>query len=169
MSKTLEKLRTLGHIAFVDDERSEGNAIIVTLHEPWCFKVDPTCGVRGFDTVREAQEGCKLHQVYKPEPAAEHTTAPFEVAEALSTCVVATGKDGKKFIVARVEGDSADVRTKAERQADAAFIAKACSSHDLMVGILKDLAENVTAMEFDTDFNGDDMQQRIVSALAGAK
>ena len=65
MSKTLDKLRTLGHIAHVDDERADGNPILVTLHEPWCFCDDPGSGVRGFDTVREAQAGCALHKVYQ--------------------------------------------------------------------------------------------------------
>lgn len=67
MSKTLKNLESLGHIAHVDDERAEGNSIIVTLAEPFCFTADPGCGVRGFDTVAEAKKGCTLSNVYRAD------------------------------------------------------------------------------------------------------
>ena len=41
-------------VAFVDDERSLGNGIIVTLKDDYDFSVDPGCGVRGYDTFGEA-------------------------------------------------------------------------------------------------------------------
>lgn len=56
MSKTfasiLENRRWVAHI---DDERSEGNSIIVTLAKGWFFADEPDCGVRGFDTVSEVK------------------------------------------------------------------------------------------------------------------
>lgn len=58
MSKTLEAIRKLPHVAHVDDERGIGNSIIVTLKNEFCFAAEPDYGVRGFDTVREAREGC---------------------------------------------------------------------------------------------------------------
>lgn len=63
MSKILDTMRQLGHIAHVDDERSIGNSIIVTLAKPFQFKDEPGCGVRGFDTVAEARKGCSLSEV----------------------------------------------------------------------------------------------------------
>ena len=49
MSKTLEAIRKLPHVLAVDDERSIGNSIIVTLKTPFCFMTEKGCGVRGFD------------------------------------------------------------------------------------------------------------------------
>ncbi len=57
MSKTLDAIRKLPHVAFVDDERDIGNSIIVTLAKGYTFKSEPDCGVQGFDTVRECQVG----------------------------------------------------------------------------------------------------------------
>jgi len=58
MSKTLQDLLEQRHwIAFIDDERSLGNSIIVTLQDGWNFEDEPGCGVRGFDTVAEVKAG----------------------------------------------------------------------------------------------------------------
>lgn len=65
MSKTLDVIRKLPHVHAVDDERSLGNSIIVTLKEPYCFKTEKGCGVRGFDTVAEARRECAVANVYK--------------------------------------------------------------------------------------------------------
>ena len=53
-------------IAHIDDEREIGNSIIVTLHEPYCFINDPTCGVRGFDTFAELRADTTKHDIYPP-------------------------------------------------------------------------------------------------------
>jgi hypothetical protein len=54
MSKTFNNLLIARPwIKFIDDERSEGNSIIVTLTENWYFADEPDCGVRGYDTVNE--------------------------------------------------------------------------------------------------------------------
>lgn len=37
-----------------DDERGQGNSLIVTLHYGWSFEPNAHEGVQGFDTVREA-------------------------------------------------------------------------------------------------------------------
>lgn len=50
-------------VEYVDDERNIGNGIIITLKEGWCFRLDPGCGVRGFDTWREVVEGCTRKSV----------------------------------------------------------------------------------------------------------
>jgi hypothetical protein len=64
MSKTLNTLLASRHwIAYIDDERSQGNSIIVTLEKGWDFEDDSGCGVRGFDTVAEAKAGTSRHKV----------------------------------------------------------------------------------------------------------
>lgn len=67
MSKTLDKIRALPFVAYVDDERNDGNGIIVTLKLPYCFKIDPGCGVRGFDTVGEAAKEVTEDNVYRAD------------------------------------------------------------------------------------------------------
>lgn len=64
MSKTLEKIENLPWVWFVDDERGDGNSIIITLKNGWYFVDDPGCGVRGFDTVQEALVGTRKSSVY---------------------------------------------------------------------------------------------------------
>ena len=58
MSKTLNSLlsnRTW--IKYIDDERSLGNSIIVTLANDYEFADDPGCGVQGFDTISDLKSG----------------------------------------------------------------------------------------------------------------
>ncbi len=69
--KTLEKIKARPHVAFVDDERNIGNSLIVTLVKGYCFKAEPGCGVRGYDTVTEAERESRASEVYQPEPAGE--------------------------------------------------------------------------------------------------
>jgi len=58
MSKTIQTLLdTRRWIAHIDDERAEGNSIIVTLAKGWDFEDDKGCGVRGFDTLAEVRSG----------------------------------------------------------------------------------------------------------------
>jgi hypothetical protein len=64
MSKTLDTLLASRHwIAHIDDERSQGNSIIVTLEKGWDFEDEKGCGVRGFDTVAEVKAGTSRHKV----------------------------------------------------------------------------------------------------------
>lgn len=56
MSKTIDQLLDQRRwIAHIDDERSLGNSIIVTLAKGWDFADEKGCGVRGFDTVAEVK------------------------------------------------------------------------------------------------------------------
>jgi hypothetical protein len=56
MSKTLENILAKCHwVAHIDDERSQGNSIIVTLEKGWVFEDEQDCGVRGYDTVVEVK------------------------------------------------------------------------------------------------------------------
>lgn len=64
MKKTLDRIKRRSWVAHVDDERSIGNSIIVTLADNWCFRDDPTCGVCGFDTVSEAYAGTAKKACY---------------------------------------------------------------------------------------------------------
>ena len=54
---TLERIAKLPYVEHVDDERNIDNGIIITLMPGFAFVADPDCGVRGFDTVTEAQRG----------------------------------------------------------------------------------------------------------------
>ena len=57
-------------VAHIDDERAEGNSIIVTLHKHYYWADEPDCGVRGFDTLKELKEGLKAKNMvfrYNPE------------------------------------------------------------------------------------------------------
>ena len=56
MLKTLQKvLDTRLWVAHIDDERSDGNSIIVTLESDYVFADNPDCGVAGYDTVKEVE------------------------------------------------------------------------------------------------------------------
>ena len=58
MSKTLDKLKAnRPWITHIDDERSLGNSIIVTLATGYEFADDPGCGVQGYDTVVQVRAG----------------------------------------------------------------------------------------------------------------
>lgn len=63
MSKTLEAIRSLPWVEFVDDEREDGSAIIVTLKDGFTFADDTDCGVKGFDTVGRAKTGTRKDAV----------------------------------------------------------------------------------------------------------
>lgn len=66
MSKTFENLlATRRWVAFIDDERGDGNSIIVTLAKGWDFADEPGCGVRGFDTVAEVRAGTTKASVHQ--------------------------------------------------------------------------------------------------------
>jgi hypothetical protein len=57
-------------VAHIDDDRSEGNSIIVTLRKHWYWADEPDCGVRGFDTLKELREGIRSANMifrYTPE------------------------------------------------------------------------------------------------------
>lgn len=83
MSKILDELRKRSYIANIDDERSNGNSLIVTLVAPYCFVDDPGCGVRGFDTVTDAKKGCTKAMIYAPEGAAAPGPATANPCEGL--------------------------------------------------------------------------------------
>lgn len=69
MSKTINTLLTSRQwIAHIDDERDQGNSIIVTLAKGWHFADGEKEGVRGFDTIAEVKTDTKrsnvvLHQL----------------------------------------------------------------------------------------------------------
>ena len=56
MLKTLQKiLDSRLWVAHIDDERGNGNSIIVTLDNEYDFADNPGCGVAGYDTVKEVE------------------------------------------------------------------------------------------------------------------
>jgi len=64
MSKTLQKiLSTRLWVAHIDDERADGNSIIVTLDKDYVFMDERNCGVRGFDTVAEVEHGTRFSEI----------------------------------------------------------------------------------------------------------
>lgn len=57
-------------VRHIDDERAEGNSIIVTLQKHWYWADEPDCGVRGFDTLKDLKQGlkaCNMVFRYTPE------------------------------------------------------------------------------------------------------
>jgi len=66
MSKTFTKiLATRPWVAHIDDERGNGNSIIVTLDEDFVWDDEKDCGVRGFDTVKEVEQGTQRNCVFR--------------------------------------------------------------------------------------------------------
>lgn len=81
MSKILNQLQADRlWIAHIDDERAEGNSIIVTLEKGWYFIDEKNCGVRGFDTVAEVRSGTASGKVIYLSEKDTPTTAAL-VAE----------------------------------------------------------------------------------------
>lgn len=61
MLKTLQNiLNSRLWVAHIDDERGDGNSIIVTLDKDYVWDDERNCGVRGFDTVKEVEQGTRL-------------------------------------------------------------------------------------------------------------
>lgn len=58
-------LSTREWIAFIDDERSIGNSIVVTLKNGWHFANGDKEGVRGYDTFSEVKADTKKSNVIK--------------------------------------------------------------------------------------------------------
>lgn len=75
MSKIIEQLSRKLYVAHIDDERAEGNSILVTLATNWYWADEPDCGVRGFDTVAELRSGLTQDSVVYVDPAQTPLTA----------------------------------------------------------------------------------------------
>jgi hypothetical protein len=66
MAKTfLNILATRPWVAHIDDERNDGNSIIVTLDEDWVWDDEKDCGVRGFDTISQVLQGTRRDCVFR--------------------------------------------------------------------------------------------------------
>lgn len=65
-NKVFAAISNRSWIADISDERAQGNSIIVTLKEGWFFNADPSCGTRGFDSVRETAMGTSRNSVNNP-------------------------------------------------------------------------------------------------------
>ena len=63
MTSTLQKLKRDRRVEIVDDERSSGNGVIITLRQGWTFDASADNRVAGEDTVSEA---LKLLRSCKP-------------------------------------------------------------------------------------------------------
>lgn len=64
MSTTFQKIiNTRLWVKHIDDERNDGNGIIVTLDDDYVWDDERDCGVRGFDTVSEVEKGTRWHAV----------------------------------------------------------------------------------------------------------
>ena len=63
-SKTITKiLATRAWVKYIDDERADGSSIIVTLDNDYVFDDERDCGVRGFDTIKELEQGTRFSAV----------------------------------------------------------------------------------------------------------
>lgn len=58
-------MRTPAWVEHWDDERAEGNGVIVTLRYGYSFLRDEHLGVKGFDTVTEAKRGVRAGDVFR--------------------------------------------------------------------------------------------------------
>jgi len=56
---TLDKLRRHPRVEIVDDERSIGNGVIVTLRQGWTFDALQDNRVGGGDTIKDAYEAVR--------------------------------------------------------------------------------------------------------------
>jgi hypothetical protein len=66
MTKTFTNiLATCPWVAHIDDERNEGNSIIVTLDEDYVWDDEKDCGVRGFNTASEVLQGTRRNCVFR--------------------------------------------------------------------------------------------------------
>jgi hypothetical protein len=65
MPSVKQQLEKMPHVFAVDDERGIDNGIIVTLSDNWCYRVDPGCGVRGFDNWSDALYYSRKSRVYR--------------------------------------------------------------------------------------------------------
>ena len=66
MSKTiLNILATRPWVAHIDDERGEGNSIIVTLDEDYVWDDEKDCGVREFDFIWDVLQGTRRDCVFR--------------------------------------------------------------------------------------------------------
>jgi hypothetical protein len=63
VSKTLEKIRKRPWVMHVDDERGDGSSIIVILANGFDFRNESECGVRGFDTVADAEAETRRNRI----------------------------------------------------------------------------------------------------------
>lgn len=65
MNHMFSLIRSRQHVARVDDERSLGNGIIVTLRNGFSFLGEPGRSVRDFENIYEAERGTRTMRVYK--------------------------------------------------------------------------------------------------------
>ena len=57
-------LLNLPHVESVDDMRDSCKCFLVHLKGKYCFKSDPGCGTRAFDTLQQALEETSADNVY---------------------------------------------------------------------------------------------------------
>lgn len=61
--KTQDLIKSRHWVLHVDDERGIGNGVIIMLIDDCFFVSDPDCGTKGFDTLKEAEEGTRKKNV----------------------------------------------------------------------------------------------------------
>jgi len=64
MNKTFQKiLDTRLWVKHIDEKRTIGNSIIVTLIDEYCFLNEKGCGVRGYDSVAEVEKDTRFSNI----------------------------------------------------------------------------------------------------------
>jgi hypothetical protein len=64
MKTTFQRiLETRLWVKHIDDERSLGNSIIVTLDEDYSFMNEKGCGVRGYDKVADVEKDTRFSNI----------------------------------------------------------------------------------------------------------
>lgn len=98
MLKSLQKVLARPHVAAVDDERKIGNSIIVMLEDDYCFKADPGCGTRGFDSVKECEMNTRADDVYKLSETTQKKPAPAAPLAGREILPAGTAPDADKAL-----------------------------------------------------------------------
>ncbi len=78
MATMIERIKARAWVAHVDDERDTGSGYMVCLADEYVFAVDPGCGVRGFDTLREVEKETRRCNVVKSRSASGLRAAPHQ-------------------------------------------------------------------------------------------
>lgn len=63
--KLLQKIKERPWVSHVDDEREECGSILITLKGEYVFDDERDCGVRGFDTLTETEQGTRKTAVFR--------------------------------------------------------------------------------------------------------
>ena len=102
-------------VAFVDDERSIGNGIVVTLAHNYTYVVDSGCATRGFDSLAEAMRGTDRSCVVCSDfPSVADTWAGYRMTLTDERQIRWACKEAVEVLWLKREGEIRRARIRAE-------------------------------------------------------